>query len=75
MTDYAPSAAPILFGQLADEMDINRLRRVADIEMDVDVGIVFAGEVEDPPDLAVRIGVVAWRAADCSCAALETLHQ
>ena len=43
--------------------------------MNVDVDIVFAGEIEDPADLAARIGVVAWRAADRSRAAFETLDQ
>ena len=53
---------------LAREYDV-------DIEMNVDVDIVFAGKIEDPPDLAVRVGVVARRSADRSRAALETLDQ
>ena len=52
MTDHDPPAAPVFLGQLADEMDVRRLGRVADIEMNVDVDVVFAGELEDPPDLA-----------------------
>jgi hypothetical protein len=43
--------------------------------MNVDVDIVFAGKIEDPPDLAVRVGVVARRSADRSGAAFETLDQ
>jgi hypothetical protein len=50
--DHDPPAAPVLFGQLADEVDIHRLGGVADIEMDIDVDIVFAGKLEDTPDLA-----------------------
>ena len=52
MADHDPTAAAVFLGQLADEVDIHRLRRVADIEMNVEVDVVFTGEFEDAPDLA-----------------------
>jgi len=47
MTDHHSPAASVFFGQLADEVHIHRLGCVADVEMDVDVDVVIAGEFED----------------------------
>src|ERR1700752_913715 len=57
MADYNPAAAAVLLGQVADEMDVHCLGRVADIEVDVNVDIEFASELEDPPDLTGMVGV------------------
>jgi len=75
MAHNHPSTAPVLLGQLADQVDIHSLRGVADIEMDVDVDIIFAGELKDAADLAVGVGVVAWRAADDRGPASEAFNQ
>ena len=75
MADDDPPAAAILLGQLADEVNIHVLGRIADIEMNVDVDIEFASELEDPPDLAGMIGVIARRAADRLGAALQCRDQ
>ena len=75
MAHNHPSTAPVLLGQLADQVDIHSLRGVADIEMDVDADIIFAGELKDAADLAVGVGVVAWRAADDRGPASEAFNQ
>src|SRR5690349_21393295 len=51
MTDRHPATAAVLLGEFADEVNVHPLRRVADIEMDVDVDVKLAGELEDPTDL------------------------
>jgi len=73
--DHHPPAAAILLCQLADVVDEHSLGRVADIEVQVDVDIVFAGKFEYPADLAGGIGVVSWRAADHLGPAFERLDQ
>ena len=40
------------FRQFQHLVNIHRLRRIADIEMDVEVDIVFAGQRKDALDLA-----------------------
>jgi hypothetical protein len=75
MADRDPAAAAILLGQFADEMDVHCLGRVADIEVDIDVDVEFAGELKDPPDLTGMVGVVSRRAADNSGAAFQRFGQ
>jgi hypothetical protein len=75
VTDDDTPAAPVLFGQLAYQVDVHRLGRVADVEMNVDIDIEFTGECEDPPDLAVMVAVVAWGAADYVSPAFQRFEQ
>ena len=49
--DHDPAAAPVLLGELAHEMDVHGVGRVADIEMHVDVDVELARQLEDAPDL------------------------
>src|SRR5215471_2076684 len=75
MTDGNPTAAPILLGQIADQMDVHRLGRVADIEVDINIDVEFTREFKDSPDLAGMVGVISWRAADRLGPALQRLDQ
>ena len=54
----------IFLRQLAHQVDVHAVGRRADVEMDVDVDVEFAGELEDALDLAGLVRVVARRAAD-----------
>ena len=51
VADHDPPAAPVFLGQLAHQMDVHRVGRVADVEMDVDIDVELARELEDAPDL------------------------
>ena len=76
MANRDAAAALVFLGQLADQIDVQVVRRVADVEMHVDVDVELAGDLEDTPDLAVLVLVVARRATDQLGAALEALdHQ
>src|SRR5438270_3184244 len=66
MADRHPSTAAVLLGQLAGEMNVHCLGRVADIEVDIDINVELAGELEDSADLTGMGGVVSRRAADSS---------
>ena len=46
MADRDPPAAAVLLGEIADERHIELVRVVADIEMNVDIGVVFARQFE-----------------------------
>ena len=69
MADGDPTPAPIFLGQIANEMDVHCLGRVADVEVDIDTDVKLASELEDPPDLTGVVGVVSRRAPDDSGAA------
>jgi hypothetical protein len=75
MTDRDPAAAMVLLGEIAHQWHIELVGAVADIEMEVDVGVVLARQLKDPVDLAVTIGIVARRTADRFGAAFQTLDQ
>ena len=75
MSNRDPAAAAILFGQLADLMDVHRLGRAADIEMQVDVDVVFTREFENSADLAIGVAVVARGAANHLGPAFQRLDQ
>ena len=62
-------------GQLAHQMDIHLIRRIARIEMHVDVRIEFARQVEHTMDLSGMVGIVVRRRADDARAALQSFHQ
>ncbi len=51
-------------GQLADLVDVEMLEAGADIEMDIDIGVVFLRQLEDAVDLRRPVAIVAGRAAD-----------
>jgi len=75
MASHDPPTSAILLCQLADVMDVHRLGRVADVEMQVDVDIVFTSKLEDSADLADRVGVVARGATDHAGPAFQTLDK
>ena len=75
VADHHPAAAPVLPGQLAHQRNVERLAAVADIEMNVDLGVEFARQLEDPADLPGMIGIVARRAADRPGPALQPLDE
>ena len=75
MADHHAAAAAVPVGQFAHQMDVHRVRRVADVEMDVEVDVEFARQFEDAPDLPRLVGVVARRAAEHLCAAPQTFDQ
>ncbi len=72
--DHAP-AELVFLRELADEVDQHVVGGGTDVEMQVDVDVEFPTELEDAPDLAAGIAVVARRAADRLDAAPERLHQ
>src|ERR1700759_470724 len=45
MTDRNPTAAAVLLGQFAHEMDVHCVGRVPDVEVDVDVDVELASEL------------------------------
>ena len=60
----------------ADMIEVHAVGGRAEIEMHVDVDVVFARQLEDAVDLARRIGVDIGRAADHAAAAIERFdHQ
>ena len=73
--DRHASAQPVLLGQLAHQMDVHLVRRIAGIEMHVDVHIELARQIEHPMDLPGMIRIVVRRRADHLRAALQSLHQ
>ena len=75
MADHHAAAAPILVGQLAHQVDVHRVRRIADVEVDIEVDVELAREREDAPDLSRLVGVVARRAAEHLCAAPQAFDQ
>ena len=75
MADRDPPAAAVLLGQIADEGHVEFVRPVADIEMEVDIGVVLMRQLEDAADLALMVGIVARRAADRLGAAFQPFDQ
>ncbi len=75
MADGDAAAQAVLLGQFADQMDVHVRRAVAGVEMHVDVGVVFAGQVENAVDLAAFVGVVVGGRADHPGAPLQRLDQ
>ena len=55
---------PELLRQLAHQIDVEVVRRVAEIEMHVDVDVELAGEVEHATNLAGAVGVIPGRGSD-----------
>jgi hypothetical protein len=74
MADRDPAAPAILLHQLADLVDIHVAGRRPDIEMDIDIDIEFARQLEDPVDLPGMVYIVTGRPADDRCAAPQRLH-
>ena len=59
------AAAPaVLLGQVADQAGVEMRGGGSAVDMHVDVGVVFPGQLEDPADLPGRVAVVARRGAD-----------
>src|SRR5262249_23938813 len=59
---------------LADMLEVHAVGGRTEIEMQIDVDVVFAREFEDTIDLAGRITVDIRRTADRAAAAIERLH-
>ena len=75
MTDRDAPAKPVFLGQLAHQIDVHFVRRIAGIQMHVDVDIIFSREFEYAMDLAGVIGIEIGCRADHARAALQRLHQ
>ena len=70
------AAAPAIFlGLAADIFDLHAVSGLGEIEMHVDLGIVFARDGEDAIDLAARVAVEIRRRADRARAAAQALDQ
>jgi hypothetical protein len=75
MADDDAPAAPVFLGELAHLVDVHTLGRGADVEVQIDVDIELARELEDAPDLRRAVAVVARRAADDARTAAQRLDQ
>src|SRR5262249_45644298 len=77
VADVDAATVSIFVGELDHAVDVHRLGRVAEVEMQVDVEVVGAGELENATDLPHVVGVVTGRAADCGdmTAALDCLDE
>ena len=73
--DRDAAAEFVFLGQLANQCDVHVVRRIAGIEMHVDVDIVFPREVEHAMDLSGVIGIEIGRGADDAGATLQRLDQ
>ena len=74
MSDRDPALVPVALGEIADQADVHLVGARADVEVDVDVAVVLAPELEDAPDLPGPIRVVRGRSADHRGAALQRRH-
>ena len=75
MADHDAAAAPIPVGQLTHQVDVHRVGRIADVEVDIEIDVEFAREREDAPDLPRLVSVVTRRAAEHPCAAPQAFDQ
>ena len=76
VADRDAAAESVLFGEVTNQRGVEIVRRVAEVEMHVDIDVVFARQLEHAADLAGAIGVIAGRSADDLCAAPQAIdHQ
>src|SRR5206468_10158497 len=75
MADHDPSATLELLRKLAHQMDVHGIGGRANVEMDVDVDVELASELENAPDLTCLIGIVARSAPDHGGAAFQAFYQ
>ena len=74
MPDRDPSPVPVAIGELADQVDVHLVGAGADVQVDVDVAVVLARELEDAPDLPGVVRVVPGCSADHCGAPLQRRH-
>ena len=65
---------PVVLGELADEIDVHLVGAGTDVEVNVDIAVVLARELEDAPDLPGVVRVVPGRPADHRGATLQRRH-
>src|SRR6516162_8125567 len=75
MADHDPSATLELLRKLAHEVDVHGIGGRTNVEMDIDVDVELASELENAPDLTCRIGIVARSAPDHGGAAFQAFYQ
>jgi hypothetical protein len=75
MADHDPSATIELLRELAHQVDVHGIGGRANVEMDVDVDIELASELENAPDLTCLIAIVARSAPDHGGAAVQAFDQ
>src|SRR5262245_66319623 len=75
MADHDPSAALELLRELAHQVYVHGIGGRANVEMDVDVDVELASELENAPDLTRLVGIVARGASDHGGAAFSAFYQ
>src|SRR5919108_1751909 len=75
MADHDPSAALELIRELAHQVDVHGVGGRANVEMDIDIDVELASELEDAPDLTWLIAIVARSAPDHGGAAFQSFDQ
>src|SRR5579883_3048742 len=75
MADGHPPAIPVSLREVADIFYVHALGGVAQIEMHVDIDVVFARDREDPVDLPARIAVDIGNGAECAGTSTQSLDQ
>src|SRR5258708_21952120 len=75
MTDHDPSATLELLRKLPHQVDVHGIGGRANVEMDVDVDVELASELENAPDLTRLIAIVARSAPDHGGAAFQAFDQ
>src|SRR5260370_22178592 len=75
MAGQAAIGRPKLVLKLAHQVDVHGIGGRANVEMDVDVDVELASELENAPDLNRLIAIVARSAPDQGGAAFQTFDQ
>ena len=75
MADSYPASKAVFIRQLAHQVNVHLLRRIAGVQMHVDVHIELTRQLEDPMDLPGMVGIIIRCGADDTCAAPQTFDQ
>src|SRR5260370_19919994 len=75
MTGEDSYATRELLRKLPHQVDVHGIGGRANVEMDVDVDVELASELENAPDLTCLIGIVARSAPDHGGAAFQAFYQ
>ena len=75
MGDGHAAAHAVFVGQAADEVEIHVVRHIAEVDVQIDIGIIALRQFEDAAELSRPIGVGARRSADDPDPALESRDQ
>src|SRR5262249_41709874 len=72
--DHDPSSALESLRELTHQVDVHGIGGRSNVEMDVDVDVELASELENAPDLTWLIGIVARSAPDHGGAAFQAVY-